>query len=73
MFPRAVIDPSIPKENAWIVKARLALQGEKAIEPFNFIPAVRSSFRLRTLSDHYSDLVIPIVLRQAQQHRDWSD
>ncbi|CED85310.1 Munc13 homology 1 [Phaffia rhodozyma] len=39
MFPRISIDPSVPKENAWIVKAKMTLQGEKKIEPFNFIPA----------------------------------
>lgn len=42
MFPREPVDPLVPKENAWIVKAKLTLQGEKKIEPFNFIPAVRA-------------------------------
>jgi hypothetical protein len=43
MFPRDPVDPSLPKENPWFVKAKLTLQGEKKIEPFNFIPAVRLS------------------------------
>lgn len=40
MFPRVIVDPNVSKENAWIVKAKLTLQGEKKIEPFNFVPAV---------------------------------
>lgn len=47
MFPR----PSEPylqpqKQSAWLEKARLTVQGDKKIEPFNFKPQVSDGHHL---------------------------
>ena len=40
MFPRRPEQSQSQKQSAWIEKAKLTIQGEKKVEPFNFTAAV---------------------------------
>lgn len=42
MFPRPQVDASVPKQYAFIERAKLTISGEKKVEPFNFQPSVSS-------------------------------
>jgi hypothetical protein len=45
MFPRPVQEVQTQKQtSAWIEKAKIALQTEKKVEPFNFTAAVSASY-----------------------------
>jgi hypothetical protein len=63
MFPRSA-DPYLQpqRQSAWLEKAKLSIQGEKKIEPFNFKPEVRSF--LNQFSYTFPYPIYP-VMRQA--------
>ena len=55
MFPRPdqpYLQPQ--KQSAWLEKAKLSIQGDKKIEPFNFKPQVGSFKRVYLLLTHFS-------------------
>lgn len=67
MFPRPTDYLQPQKQSAWIEKAKMTIQGEKKVEPFNFQPEVRALTALTSVMCLMR--CCAVVLRQAQQHR----
>lgn len=72
MFPESTddaIDPDVARPSAWLTKAKLAVQGDKRVQPFVFQPEVSPIARLHSI--YLSELVVctcDTELHQAQQH-----
>jgi hypothetical protein len=72
MFPRKAdeaLDQDVARPSAWLTKAKLVVQGDKKVEPFEFQAAVRLLFRPAPNFAHFLSLQSCIKLNNIQAAR----